>query len=156
MLFTCPICCIFCRSEGICTRNNCANVRWNRVTLYHIRTKECYMVSDLLVYFFILGPNKNMFQIYCCVLYCYTQIHKNDKFVKFAPRMYFSLLLQFLKCPEWLCLWFVFIVLFLFYCHMVLFLAFQLFVNHTQLQHSVDLWNIVKNYDIPFLRNILV
>ena len=68
--------------------------------------------------------------------------------INFAPRMYFSLLLQFLKCPEWLCLWFVFIVLFLFYCHMVLFLAFQLFVNHTQLQGSVDLWNIVN--DIPF------
>ena len=42
----------------------------------------------------------------------------------------------------------VFIVLFLFYCHMVLFLAFQLFVNHTQLQGSVDLWNIVN--DVPF------
>ena len=105
------------------------------------------MVSDLVVYFFILGPSKNM----CCFkLYCYTQIHKNDKFVKFAPRMYFSLLLQFLKCPEWLCLWFVFIVLFLFYCHMVLVLAFQLFVNHTQVQDSVDLRNIVKLMMSPF------
>ena len=64
--------------------------------------------------------------------------------------MYFSLLLQFLKCPEWLCLWFVFIVLFLFYCHMVLVLAFQLFVNHTQVQDSVDLRNIVKLMMSPF------